>query len=403
MRKRGRRARYGGAFIGALAFLVIIAMLIAGLSKLAASHRLRVITEADYAAALDIAEAGINFEIQKINADDTTADQKSSPYSGTLAPGSFSVYCADKTTGGVWTPKTDLYIYSTGKVRKVSRTVRIAVRYTAGSSGSADYGMFGIEYLVTKGTAATINGNVGTNGYMTFSGKPTINGTVEFNGPTSDWQGKAPTGYTVVHNSEPVVWPTVDSLADAAFPGGGLTWLASNNDNALASPTITSTYISMNKGTLTFKGKAGGANYYLTGLNLGGNSDIAFDNTLGPVTIWFGPSGDSTTITIRGGAAAVQSSTSAVNACRIYVATNNDITFKGNSRFDAGVYNYNGSSSGEIVIGGNPTINGSVIGNRVTNHGNITVNTISGFFTTASTGGYYSFDGDWRLMYTDGT
>src|SRR5205085_8457550 len=126
--------------------------------------------------------------------------------------------------------------------------------------------------------------------FFNFNGHPTINGQVVFNGTGSNWQSQPNGTYSEVHNSSPVTWPTVDTIATQAN-GTGLSWFAAHNDNNLSIPPIGTTVLLNGNTTLTLKGKAGGANYYLTNLTCNGNSKVTFDNTNGPINIWVGPAG----------------------------------------------------------------------------------------------------------------
>ena len=83
----------------------------------------------------------------------------------------------------------------------------------------------------------------GTNSKIDMSSHPTINGSVYFNGPNAGWYSGSPSGYTTVTQPKPVLWSTVDQIANEMFPSGGLTWLATHNDNASASPAIVSSSI----------------------------------------------------------------------------------------------------------------------------------------------------------------
>ena len=91
---------------------------------------------------------------------------------------------------------------------------------------------------------------------------------------------------------------------------------------------------------MTFYGKAGGANYYVTSMTMKGNSSITFDNTAGPITIWQGTTDG--TLTISGGVASVSMSSDPSKAVRIYAAAAGGVTLNGNSELDAGVYNVTG-------------------------------------------------------------
>src|SRR6185503_16136284 len=87
---------------------------------------------------------------------------------------------------------------------------------------------------VFNGTAIDIYGDMGTNGYFDFSGHPGINGGIYFEGSDAGWYNGDPGGYTVHTSPNRIDWPTVQQEANRLFPQGGLTWLATHNDNAAA-------------------------------------------------------------------------------------------------------------------------------------------------------------------------
>ena len=390
--ERRASARRGGVLISALAFMVVVSLLLAGIGALTVSHYARARAESDYAAVLNLAEAGVNYEFRKISQNPAQADQASAPYTGTLAGGQFTVYCIDRNTGGIWTAPNNLYVIATGTIHGVTRTLKVAGK---GYATPADYALYGVESGIINGTATTIDGDVGTNGYFTFNGHPTINGNVTFNGPLAHWQSPPNGNYSVSYNADPVNWPTVDSLANTAFPPFGLSWLATHNDNGLSNPPISNNKILLNgNGALTFKGKPGGANYYLTSLTCNGNSKISFDNTQGPINLWFGPSGTASTFVFNGGTAALKMTQDPTKPVRIYVATTNDVIFNGNSELDAGIYNYNGPSSGRVIFNGTPDVYGAVIANKFTLNGNPHIHYVAGYFQPSTTG-YYGFDNYW--------
>src|SRR5438105_1922288 len=65
----------GFALITTIFFIMIISVLLAGVSKFATSHQIEASIDANTAKALDIAEAGINFEMNKISRNYLVADQ----------------------------------------------------------------------------------------------------------------------------------------------------------------------------------------------------------------------------------------------------------------------------------------------------------------------------------------
>ncbi len=400
--------RRGAILLHVLIFLVIISILLAGMAQLMVSDYSIVKVENDYSNSLVVAEAGINYELRKISTNSATADQKQGTgpagTSYTTAAGTFQVYVTQRNPDGTeptpWVPGKNLWIYSTGGVNNLTRSVKVAaVAYT--NTPTANYAVFGVSEGLMNGSATTVNGDVGTNGFFNFNGHPTVTGNVTFNGAGSNWQSPPNGSYTVVHNANAVNWPTVETIAVNTFGAQGLSYVAAHNDNALASPAIPTTGQNANmvlingNGNQTFAGKAGGANYYLTSLTCNGNSKIVFDNTNGPINIWFGPSGTSSTFVFNGGAAAVKSTPASPNAVRIYLATTNDVILNGNSELDAGVYNINNAATGRVIFNGTPNIIGAVFSNKFTFNGNPTVSAVQGYFSPTGSVLYYGCVPPW--------
>ena len=393
---RTRKVRYGGVLISALAFVVITGLLVAGMATVSMSYYARAKTEGDYANALPLAEAGVNYEFRKISTNVANADQKVGGAGVTynLGNGAFTVYCTNSDGSTPWSPPSSLYVVSTGTVNGVSRTIKVSSKGYA-NPVMGNYALFGVSGGNVNGSAATVLGDVGTDGTISFAGSPTINGSINFNGVQPSIVGG---GYTVHSYPNPVVWPTVDSLANSAFPGG-LGYVATHNDNALATPPILGTSVTLHgNGSLTLRGKPGGANYYLTDLTCNGNSGVTFDNSLGPINIWVGPSGGAGIFDLGGGAAAVKQSTDPSKPVQVYVATAGGAALHGNSELDAGIYSYNGANSGPVSLGGTPDIYGSVIAGQFDLHGNPTLHYQPGYFTglPSSGNGYYGFDTSWQ-------
>ena len=392
------RRRRGGILISVLAFSVITAVLLAGITTSALSYLSRASTESYYAGALDITEAGINTELRKISTNANNVDQyNSSTGKGvtyTFGNGSYTIYCTNKDGTTPWVAPNDMYILCTGTLNGVSRSLKVMCK---GVSNSA-LGKYSI-YMVDgtnnwSGTALTTNGDVGTNALLGFTGHPTINGSIYFNGyPTANWSGSDPGSYTENKNPSPIIWPTVDALANQQFPGG-LTYLATHNDNARARPAIVGNSIS---GSTTLVGPG---NYYLTSISLTGQNVISLDNTNGAVNIWIGPDGAGNEIIFKGGTAVIPRSVDSSKICNIFVATKGGISLRGSSELDSNVYCYNkdanGNPYGNVDLGGVPTINGQVLGDTVTQNGNVTVNYIPGAVKPVSYGAsYYGFANSW--------
>jgi Tfp pilus assembly protein PilX len=390
---RYQNRRQGSALISALAFMVIISLLLAGVGTLCVSHYARAREESDYAGALDLAEAGIDYEFRKISDNvaqaDSTALTVNTPF-GTSST-SYTVQCVNRGTTTPWSgPGTYLDILSTGTINGTSRQLRVAGK---GSTGTANYAVFAIKQGNINGTSK-VTGNVGTNGAVNINGTPSITGSVILNGSAASATINPSWLLTPVKQPQAVSWQTVDQLATQQFPSGGLTWLSTHNDNSLASPAIVSNSVTMNgTNTLTLNGKAGGANYYLTTLNLNGTSKIVFNNTAGPITIWFGPDGGTSAININGGTASVKMSSDPTKAVRMYVGENSAVNLNGSTEFDAGVYAYNGTSGGQVNFNGTGNIYGSVIANTIDFNGSPNVNYVSGYFQNGV--GYYGYDNSW--------
>jgi Tfp pilus assembly protein PilX len=396
----------GSILLNVMFFLIIISLILAGMGLLMVSDYSLGGVESDYANAMPVAEAGINYELHKITGDGLLADQKQFigapgiPY--TTTAGTFSVYVTQRNDDGTettpWIPGNNLWIYSTGTVHKVTRTLKVAaVPY--GRSSVLNYTVFGVSQGLMNGSATTVNGDVGTDGFLNFTGHPTITGSPIFNGPASNWQSPPSGTYATLFNLNPIIWPTVESIAIKTFGPLGLTYVALHNDNALASPAIFLNMVLTNGSTdQTFVGKPGGANYYLTSLTCSGNSQIIFDNTNGPITLWFGPSGVPGTFNLQGGTAAIKMSQDPTKLVRVYIATTNDVILGGNSELDAGIYNVNNSGAGRMIFNGTPSIYGMMIGNMFTFNGNPTVTSVQGYFMPQLSVSYYGCTQPWQEM-----
>lgn len=397
--KPTRLRQKGVAIIGVLIFILITTILLAGVGTYAVSHQTRADVDMRYAAALDLAEAGVNFELRRISQDTALADNCPGT-ARNLGEGTFTVYCANRDGSTPWTPPDYLDIISTGTIDGVSRTVRASVKGYMADGNYAIYTMEGTSFW--NGSAISIVGDIGTNGYFDFSGHPGISGSVYFNGPNAGWaDGDDPGGYNVIRRPGRRDYPTVAEKALEMFPNsgstapGGLAYLATNNDNARAIPPIVNNSIT-NSVTLV-----GPGNYYVTNINLTGNKKITFDNTLGPINLWIGPPNGTGTARFRGGTAAISATSDPSKACQIFVATQSGIDLAGNERIDATIHAYNvdgnGNAYGYVLNSGNPTIYGQIIANRADINGNLTVNYVPGTIVPQNYS-YYGFDDLWVEM-----
>lgn len=386
--------------VGVLFFSLIAAILLLGVGSYAVSHHARVLADAKYAAALDMAEAGIDYEFYRLT---TLGPTYADPYptgatytcpttvkvGDTSYTGTFNVYCKDASSAATWDTTTGfLVVVSKGTVDGVSRTIQASAK---GFDVPGKYAIYTMDSIsIWRGSSMDITGDVGSNGNLDFTSHPGISGSVYFNGPAAGWWGNTPSGYNVVRSPRAVTWPTVDQLA-AQKRTGGLAGLAISNDNAKANPPIINNTISDSK-TLT------AGDYYITNMNLTGNKKITLDNTNGPVNIWIGPANGTGTARFRGGTAAIPVSSDPSKASHIYVGTASGIDLAGNETIDALVYAYNkdaaGNPYGYVQNSGNPTLNGQIIANKVDINGNISINYATDLIKPTSYG-YYGFNNSW--------
>jgi len=381
--------------IHTLFFMLIISTLLIGIGSFAVSHQTRAKVDSDYAAALDLAEAGVNYEFRKITYDPAQADQ-SPGNTYTFGGGNFRVYCVNRDGSSPWVEPNELYVYATGTVNGVSRTVKVSAK---GYSAPGNYAIYTMESVsIWNGSSMMINGDVGSNGQFDFSGHPGISGNVYFNGPNAGWyNNNDPGGYNVVREPRPLKWETVDEIAlklypASTYPPGGLAYIATHNSNASAIPPIVGNSITS---TTTLVGPG---DYYVTYVNLRGSNKIYFNNNNGPVRLWVGPSGGTGTCQFRGGTGTISAQQDPDRTNYIYVATRSGINIAGNERLDAVIYAYNkdneGHSFGYVVNSGNPVINGQILANEADINGNLTINYIRDFIKPTSFG-YYGFDNSW--------
>lgn len=238
----------GLTLITALAFTVVVGTVLAGVGTVAVSHYGRSETEGDYANAIALADAGINYELawvsDNINNPSNGPHQEGAAYTGTIpgVPGSYTVFVRDWNGGacdsGTFAPPEDeVCLVSTGTVNGISRT---AIVRGIKKSIFDEYAIFAYKEGTFGGGGAAsgsteIVGNLGTNGPVTFNGtkgSEIVNGELTLNGGGSEVTDDKDIKSNVVGNPEPVELPTVSEIADSLFGANGLSWLASNNDNA---------------------------------------------------------------------------------------------------------------------------------------------------------------------------
>jgi hypothetical protein len=390
------------AFVLALTAVVIISTLVVGALLASVSHLHLSYVNNCYANALDLAEAGVNWELWKISHDFLSADNSPATVELPADSGrSFEVHVEAYPGGGGWGGLGPFWVISTGTVDGVSRTVRLVAR---GYGLAGLYAVFGIDSLNIGGNA-TINGASGTNGTVTISGNPNLNGNFIYCGTAGgDMVTPTPPGevmYTPLAES----FPTVNELANlrAWEKYGVQTSLGVDffhtsqagvpyNDNANIVDT-TGAPININAyrvGPQTFLqaetddnpyledgitpnplyGKRvivlGPGDYYFEGFDVQGANGIKIDDSEGIVNIWLGPGGGLGSADIINGSCLFFTSQDPSH-CNIYQGSKRSLMLTGTMDMYANLYAYNGPDGsgdyyGIIDILGDGNIWGSVIG-----------------------------------------
>jgi hypothetical protein len=403
----------GGVLITALVFALVVSLFAASMALIASSNLGRNSVEADYATAIQLADAGINYELRWLSQDAATVGARAhqrfpatgqpGPYTATVPDipgnGTFTVSVMNTNGSGPWAPPNHVLIRSTGTINGISRTVEITGQKR---SLFGEYAIYSIDEATMGGSKAFVVGNMGTNGPIKFNGgdaEGNIQGELTFNGYPSDGKltGNS-AGANVWWNPDPVQWPTVDEIASSLFPGG-LSYLRTNNDNdqvktfsasdpqSLLSNAITTTigtgslerrsFNSFNASQNT-QDKPGGTryqngseglygnktlilppgDYYFEGVKTsnGNGQAILVDNASGMVRIWInGGSGkDSLDLPV------IFTSTDK-NKFRLFYNNCNELSIGGNSKFHGSIYSHNDACQTSIKVHGNSAIYGSVI------------------------------------------
>jgi hypothetical protein len=416
-RQLGLRRR-GAVIISTLFMVLITSILLIGIGLFASAHLSRAFRDAQHANAIYAAEAGLNYELYWLSSG-SPAHTSASPAVGTIGDArwqaTYRVVCKQTDGSEISNPSNlpaTILIEATGRVGEVTRTVSMRAR----KGGSIyDYAIFSKKSGTINGNQ-TIQGSVGTGGTVTVNGSNGISDKVlGLHGSTATATINPPGSYQTERRDQ-IDWPTVAQVALEMFPYGGLDYLKLTNDNNLATayvnngqfngsnynnktvtPAIVNNSISANgKGTFTFVGKPGGANYYLNSMTFNGTWVIAFDNTNGPINIWcVGKNGGSGSFTINGGNSSVKMSQDPSKAARVYVSDKCNLTLNGNGEGHFGVYAINDSATGgNVTLNGNNNLYGSVICNAYTFNGTNTIRHTSGYFSAGAS--HWVFDGLWN-------
>lgn len=249
----------GTAMISALALVAITTILMTGICLLASSHATRQKREADYALALELAEAGVNYELRYVGTHLTSTPAghlSGSAYTGSITgvSGTFTVYVTNTDDTTAWAPPADMKVVSVGTVGSIQRKITVVCKTSGGSSSGTvlfdgSYAVFGTQSILFTQASNVVNGNMGANG-------PPPSGTSYSIGTQSNGVGNVssssakplvlaggatlipgnsinpnytnnPTQINVLPNA--VVWPTVDTIVASTFAGGWSTLSSSTS------------------------------------------------------------------------------------------------------------------------------------------------------------------------------
>jgi hypothetical protein len=397
------------ALVLALAAIAIITALLGGALLLTVSHLALSHTSSCYANALNLAEAGVNWELWKIRSNPASADQN--PITVEYPPDSgrtFTVHVEAYPGGGMWTPPEDLWVIATGTVDRTSRTVRVQA---GADSVLGEYALFGIN-SITLGGSAHIIGGMGSNGDVTVnSNLPTgmeLEGDFWYCGDDAGGEDLSPylqPGYQEHDASLPEYFPTVNDLANqraldeyGVTTTDGIDFFRTTNSNSQATaadgtPVTLPTIIDKNTfGKLVERDADGNyvivlgpGDYYFEGFNLGSNDLLRLDTAAGVVNVWLGPDGGGTETEkdIVNGNCLVFTGTD-VTDFHLYEGSRRTLQMNGTMDFYGMIEAYNGPDDsgnyyGTVVLNGNGTITGSVIAGTVNKaQGDLTITFPSG-------------------------
>jgi hypothetical protein len=410
---RVRRRQRGVALIAAVMLSVCLTLLTAGACLQTVSELKVSSTELHYERALHLAEAGANAYISRLTFG-ATDDMDLPPlfqYADGVAPtvpefaagltsgefaltaypvGSGSGYFAGTIGKPGSTATVVSYGVSGGVVRSV--TVRASLTQapseiddTTTQSPPGDYTFYAVSAFTAQNNV-NVSGHAGTNGAITIQNNVVFSGgTLDLNGPNAKLTYKNNCAFNKVVNPNTVIWPTVDEIALKLFPNagatvpGGLAYITTHNDNTsivrngTAGSSATAITMENNK-TLRFPSKSGGSNYYLTSVTLQNNVTVTLDNTNGPITIWFGPSGGSGGWTGQNNVTWTKTVEDDVNRpVKFYFGTQAGLIGQNNFRGNVGLYAYNkvnGAPIGAMQVQNNLGFRGSCIANTITAQNN---------------------------------
>lgn len=195
-----------------------------------------------------------------------------------------------------------------GQPNPPASTAQAVIEATFERGSGLSYGVFGDQKVEIKNSTniysydhnvtpsptpldSTGEADLGSNGHLEIKSNAYIDGDAALgdDGAGTDATIEIKTGVTIngdsgvdVDRVDPDPLGVIGGEYESKF-----TEYSSSNDNNLASPAISGTEIYLDVGeTMTLNGKAGGANYYLTEINLKNSATLNIDASAGPVNIF---------------------------------------------------------------------------------------------------------------------
>ncbi len=246
---RGTHNNRGAALILTLVTIAIVGALAGGIGTLVIGHFGRSRTDQDAAKALNLAEAALNFQVQKINAnlgktqtpydgtniatatygvdsDGNTLTRWPNEYPvGTTNPMSFRLALASGETCTSWLDPSPLnlynndpanaqYLYGQGTVNGVTRVVRAK----GGAKGIFDdFAMFAMDRAnLSGGSQLTVVGTAGGNGFINNPSNSANISALLLAGPDASTNI---TSVPVTYSPAPMPYPPITGIANDAAKG----------------------------------------------------------------------------------------------------------------------------------------------------------------------------------------
>lgn len=436
IRKRSDR---GSALISALALVAITALLVSGICIFVTSHATRQRREGDYALAMQLAEAGINYELRYI---DTTgnAHLSGSTYSGGVpgVAGTFSVYVRNTDGTANWARPKPAQIVSTGTVGGIARTVTANCKGGGVSIFDADFVVFGYQSVFMTGNGDANGGDIGTNGEMRLTGNAGTDSHVILAGPgaTLTKAGKLPDS-AFIRQPKIVDWPTIDTIVSDTFGG----WSGLSSATAISSQFgrmrqfVGNSSSALTPANTTFAATVSGVNatnmgviqdaqrqdtliltpgdYFFTSIDFN-KGTIVLDTASqtisggrpGQIRIWVNGTGSDSF------AGNTQFTSTDPSLFRLFYNKPAEISLTGNADFAGAIYAVRAGSSsaitpGSVKLAGNGTVGIMVIADSVTIHGNGTVGrprtSIANVADYQTGGNFYGFSDTWQEVMAPGS